>query len=410
MSQLSLRVDHVYKKFTRGERHDSLRDLIPALAKHAMRRAMRPMALKKEEFWALNDVCFEIQKGEAVGVIGHNGAGKSTILKHLSGIMRPTSGTVEVCGRLSALIEVGAGFHPDLTGRENVFLNGVILGMSRSEIRRKFDEIIEFAGLKEFVDTPVKRYSSGMHARLGFSIAAHLEPDILVIDEVLSVGDYTFQGKGIEKMKSVLRNGTTVIFVSHNLRAVADLCPRCLLLDHGRILADGPTTDILRTYMNQIGVRRVRQEESDTEIESVVIRGADGAALAYRSGDKMWVDVKLRARRRTRNFSCVLFVKDRAFYQIFDISTERLGSALLSLEAGEERMLCFELSLHLASGTFHVGVALRQHDTEKWFELMDPVASITVTSSIDVGRSVNLYPKVQVHAAVSHPTSEAKAV
>src|SRR5499427_6753487 len=198
MSDVALRMHQVFKKFARGERHDSLRDLIPALAKRLVSPG-RALQLSKEEFWALNDVCFEIRRGEAVGVIGHNGAGKSTILKHLSGIMRPTSGSVEVNGKLSALIEVGAGFHPDLTGRENVFLNGVILGMSRAEIRRKFDEIIEFSGLQQFVDTPVKRYSSGMHARLGFAVAAHLEPDILVIDEVLSVGDWAFQTKGIEK-------------------------------------------------------------------------------------------------------------------------------------------------------------------------------------------------------------------
>src|SRR5689334_17224375 len=226
MSDVALSMDHVYKKFSRGERHDSLRDLLPALARGALRRAVRPFELKKEEFWALNDVSFEIRRGEAVGIIGHNGAGKSTMLKHLSGIMKPTSGRISVNGRLSALIEVGAGFHPDLTGRDNVYLNGVILGMSRTEVRRKFDEIVDFSGMKDFIDMPVKRYSSGMYARLGFAVAAHLEPDILIIDEVLSVGDYLFQAKGVAKMKSIAANGSTVIFVSHNLGAVADLCPR----------------------------------------------------------------------------------------------------------------------------------------------------------------------------------------
>ena len=404
MPMIALRLNHVYKKFSRGERHDSLRDLIPALAKHAMRRAIRPIELKKEEFWALNDVCFEIQRGEAVGVIGHNGAGKSTILKHLSGIMRPTSGSVEVHGRLSALIEVGAGMHQDLTGRENVFLNGVILGMSRDEIRRKFDEIVDFSGLRPFIDTPVKRYSSGMHARLGFSVAAHMEPDILVIDEVLSVGDYAFQARGIEKMRSVLRNGTTVIFVSHNLRAVADLCPRSLLLNHGRLIADGNTPDIVSAYMDQIGTGRVRSEENDTEIESVVIRGTDGPTLAFRSGDKMWVDVKLRARRRTASLSCYLLLRDGAFYQIFNISTDRLGQGLLTLEAGEERLLSFELNLHLATGTFHVGVLLHRHDTDQWFESMDPAASISVTSPVEVGLAVNLYPTMAARPGEIAPT------
>src|SRR5882672_11090628 len=207
MTDVALRMDRVFKKFTKGERHDSLRDLIPALAKHVLRRVARPAELKKEEFWALQDISFEIKKGEAVGIIGHNGAGKSTMLKHLCGIMRPTSGTIAVNGRLSALIEVGAGFHQDLTGRENIVLNGVILGMTRAEIARKFDEIVEFSGLAEFIDTPVKRYSSGMYARLGFSVAAHLEPDILVIDEVLSVGDFVFQAKGVQKMRQIAASG-----------------------------------------------------------------------------------------------------------------------------------------------------------------------------------------------------------
>jgi lipopolysaccharide transport system ATP-binding protein len=394
MSNVALRMDRVYKKFSRGERHDSLRDLIPALARQTMRRARGPLELKEEEFWAIDDVSFEVGKGEALGVIGHNGAGKSTILKHLNGIMRPTSGSVEVHGRLSALIEIGAGFHPDLTGRENVFLNGVILGMSRSEIRRKFDEIVDFAGLRSFIDTPVKRYSSGMHARLGFSVAAHMEPDILVIDEVLSVGDYAFRERGIQKMRSVLMNGTTVVFVSHNLHAVVDLCPRCLLLDHGRLIADGSTRDVVQTYMEQIGTRRVRTQRADTEIESVVIRNAQGPTLEFKSGETIWVDLKLRALRPTDHLSCVLFLRDGSFHQIFNISTDRLGQGLIHLDSGDEREFSFELTLHLATGTFHIGVLLHRHDTNQWFENMDPAASISVTSQNQVGLAVNLYPKI----------------
>src|SRR3954467_5331388 len=229
MSEYSLRLDHVYKRFRRGEKHDSLRDLIPSLVRRAV-NPDRERALAPEEFWVLNHISFDLKRGETLGVIGHNGAGKSTMLKHLSGIMEPTRGKIEVNGRLSALIEVGAGFHPDLTGRENVYLNGVILGMSRAEVKRKFDEIVEFAGLEEFIDTPVKRYSSGMFARLGFSVAAHLDPDILLVDEVLSVGDYSFQRKCVERMTQVIENGTTVVFISHNLRAIGNLCARSLLL------------------------------------------------------------------------------------------------------------------------------------------------------------------------------------
>ncbi len=239
-----LRMDHVYKKFTKGERHDSLRDLIPALTKRAIRSFSAPPELRAQEFWALQDVSFEIRKGEAVGIIGHNGAGKSTMLKHLSGLLKPTRGRIDVVGRLSALIDVGAGFHPDLTGRENIFINGAILGMSRAEVRRKFDDIVAFSELKDFIDTPVKRYSSGMYARLGFAVAVHMEPDILIIDEVLSVGDYAFQTKGVEKMRSILKSGATVIFVSHSLRSVADLCDRALLFAKGRLLEDGPALNV----------------------------------------------------------------------------------------------------------------------------------------------------------------------
>jgi lipopolysaccharide transport system ATP-binding protein len=222
-----LEFEHVSKKFRRGELHDSLRDLLPSLASSLWRRGSNA-ELGQREFWALDDVSFSVARGEAFGIIGPNGAGKSTVLKILVGIMNPTSGTKTVRGSLSALIEVGAGFHPDLTGRENIFLNGAILGMSRRQIQARLAEIIEFSGLNKFIDTPVKRYSSGMYARLGFSIACHVEPDILVVDEVLSVGDWTFQNKSMAKMKSILKSGATVIFVSHNLKAVAELCNRAL--------------------------------------------------------------------------------------------------------------------------------------------------------------------------------------
>ena len=187
--------------------------------------------------------------------------------------MEPTRGSIEVNGRLSALIEVGAGFHPDLTGRENVFLNGVILGMSRAEVKRKFDEIVEFAGLEEFIDTPVKRYSSGMFARLGFSVAAHLEPDILVIDEVLSVGDFAFQRKGLEKMRAIAKSGATVIFVSHNLQAVAEFCHRGILLERGRVVADGPTDQVVRRYLDTAAIHDDRPARGPVRIAGTTIVG-----------------------------------------------------------------------------------------------------------------------------------------
>src|ERR1700734_2770989 len=239
MADVALRMEHVYKKFRKGETFNSLRDLIPALT-GSMFRQQELSEKDKREFWALRDISFEVHRGEALGIVGNNGAGKSTILKILSRIMKPTKGNLVVNGRLSALIEVSAGFHHDLTGRENIFLNGTILGMTNREIESKLDQIIAFSGLEEFIDTPVKRYSSGMYARLGFSVAAHVDPEILIVDEVLSVGDSVFQQKCIERMKEVIHSGAAVLFVSHNLKTVAEFCQRTLLVEKGRAVITGP--------------------------------------------------------------------------------------------------------------------------------------------------------------------------
>ncbi len=209
-------------------------------------RRLRP---PKRDFWALRDVSFEVQRGESLGIIGANGAGKSTILKLLSSITTPTSGEITINGRLSALIEVGSGFHPELTGRENIFLSGSILGMRRREIAAKLESIVEFAGLSQFLDVPVKRYSSGMYVRLGFSIAAHLEPDILLLDEVLAVGDASFQAKCLDRIKELERAGTTIVFISHDLIAVERVCDRAILMQRGEVVASGPPGEVIRKYM-----------------------------------------------------------------------------------------------------------------------------------------------------------------
>jgi lipopolysaccharide transport system ATP-binding protein len=227
-----------------------LRDDLVGLPRRLLARLSRNGEPSVETFWALKDISFDVKKGEVVGIIGRNGAGKSTLLKILNRITEPTSGTAEIYGRVGALLEIGTGFHPELTGRENIFMNGAILGMSRAEIRRKFDEIVAFADIEKFLDTPVKRYSSGMYVRLAFAIAAHLDPEILLIDEVLAVGDTEFQKKCLGKMEDVAtKEGRTVIFVSHNLGAIAQLCSRTIWLDAGMIRVIGEASNVVAQYL-----------------------------------------------------------------------------------------------------------------------------------------------------------------
>ena len=255
MSEFALRVEHLSKSYRLGERepYGSLRESISRAIRAPFRRAAngeRPMPTRSEPFWALQDVSFDIRPGEAVGIIGRNGAGKSTLLKILSRITKPTHGQAAIYGRINSLLEVGTGFHPELTGRENIYLNGSILGMTRSEIDRKFDEIVDFAEIEQFLDTPVKRFSSGMYLRLAFSVAAHLEPEILLVDEVLAVGDTVFQQKCLGKMSDVTHSGRTILFVSHNLLAIQQLCSRGILLDRGRVAADGDVRHVVEQYLS----------------------------------------------------------------------------------------------------------------------------------------------------------------
>ena len=249
VSDAAVVFDGVWKKFRRGERHDSIRDLIPAIARKLAGRG-QSTDLEGQEFWAVRDASFQVRRGQALGIIGPNGAGKSTTLKLLTRILKPTRGACELRGRVGALIEVAAGFHPDLTGRENVFLQGAIMGMRREETRRKFEEIVEFSGISAFIDTPVKRYSSGMSARLGFSIAVHLDPDVLVIDEVLAVGDMAFQQRAFARMQQILSRDIAVIVVSHQLDRIAQLCDRAILLRAGQVAFDGAPHEAIRAYIS----------------------------------------------------------------------------------------------------------------------------------------------------------------
>lgn len=253
MTHPAILVDNLSKQYRIGqiERYRSLRESLVKTFVSPIRNLNRPIPLQEKPlpFWALQGISFSVASGEIIGVIGRNGAGKSTLLKILARITRPTRGRARIYGRVGSLLEVGTGFHPELTGRENIYLNGAIIGMKKGEIQRKFDEIVSFAEIEQFLDTPVKRYSSGMYVRLAFAVAAHLEPEILLVDEVLSVGDAAFQRKSLGKMGEVVQAGRTVLFVSHQLSMVNTLCDRAILLDEGRLVADGETSNVVEHYL-----------------------------------------------------------------------------------------------------------------------------------------------------------------
>jgi lipopolysaccharide transport system ATP-binding protein len=287
-NEIAIRVRGLGKKYIIGgpqEKYLTMRDAIVNSVKAPFHRNPdKNLCTSANVFWALKDVSFDVHNGEVVGIIGRNGAGKSTLLKILSRITAPTEGTVELHGRVGSLLEVGTGFHPEMTGRENIFLNGSILGMKKIEIEQKFEEIVKFAEIDKFIDTPVKRYSSGMYVRLAFAVAAHLEPEILVVDEVLAVGDAGFQKKCLGKMGEVAKEGRTVLFVSHNMGAIGQLCDRCILLENGNKKMDGPSESVIAAYLEQSSqtnnlspiVKFDSNPELDMQILSLAIYNHEG--------------------------------------------------------------------------------------------------------------------------------------
>jgi lipopolysaccharide transport system ATP-binding protein len=394
MPEAALQMEHVYKKFRKGEIYNSLRDLLPALT-GKMFRQQELRESDRREFWALQDLSFEVKRGEAFGIIGHNGAGKSTALKILSRIMNPTKGRMIVHGRLSALIEVAAGFHPDLTGRENIFLNGTILGMTKREIESKLDQIVEFSGIEQFIDTPVKRYSSGMYARLGFSVATHVDPEVLLVDEVLSVGDYLFQNKCVERMKEVIGSGATVLFVSHNLKTVAEFCHRCLLLERGRAVKIGPAQEVIASYLTRSGSARTGDADATPiAISKVGVRNSHGECVRFRSGDKAWIDVEVTGHRRSEKLDITFFITDEKHESVFDTSIQRLGLDSFALDEGEVFTCTFELNLNMVSGIYHPSVLVMRNDTQTKYDRWEPAATIYVSADEDVRGVVHCFPKL----------------
>ena len=331
MSEPGILFDGVWKKFQRGEVHDSLRDLIPALVKRLSGRGPRADQLNsKDDFWALQDLSFEVKPGEVLGLIGGNGAGKSTALKVMNGILRPTRGSRVVRGRVGALIEIAAGFHQDLTGRENVYLQGSIMGMSRQLIRQKFDEIVEFSGISEFIDTPVKRYSSGMNARLGFAIAANLEPEVLIIDEVLAVGDASFQQRAFGRIQDMATSGIPVAIVSHQLDRINSLCTKAIVLQRGQPVLEGTPAECTAFYLGQtLGASAPQTGTTDGVVDLHTLRVVGRTPTT--SGDLVTVELEGRTHNwRTAGERAIQFLLKTAHDQTchFRASTSLYGVEL----------------------------------------------------------------------------------
>jgi lipopolysaccharide transport system ATP-binding protein len=344
-------------------------------------RQLKRLRTRTEAFWALRDVSFQVQRGEALGIIGQNGAGKSTILKLLSSITAPTDGRITIDGRLSALIEVGSGFHPELSGRENIYLSGSILGMRRRDIDAKLERIVEFAGVRQFIDTPVKRYSSGMYVRLGFAIAAHLEPDILLLDEVLAVGDASFQAKCIQRIKELEAGGTTIVFISHDLTAVERICDRAILMRRGRIVAEGLPREVIKAYhevdvsptkfagAGSVAAAHHRWPESDAapgdevvRLRSARIRTRDGATMGTHDvrrpiGIEVVYDVLADGHLLIPNYH--LIRGDGSYlFGVQDVATEW---RYRPRPAGRYTSTAWLPGNFMAPGTFSVDVAVSAH-------------------------------------------------
>ncbi|MGO4666602.1 ABC transporter ATP-binding protein [Bosea sp. 2RAB26] len=304
------------------------------------------------EYWALRDVTFDIEEGERVGIIGANGAGKSTLLKILSRVTAPTEGRVEIFGKVGSLLEVGAGFHPELSGRENVFLNGAILGMSNIEIRRKFDQIVHFSGVEKFIDTPVKHYSSGMYVRLAFSVSAWLDPDILIVDEVLAVGDQAFQKKCIERMRELTKEGRTVLFVSHSLATVSQMCRKALYLEAGRMVSFGPVVEATREYNSNV-IEQIEADEAERyEQEHADVRGlagAEGGTIALASGKDMTSGAERRRHWRWHRAEFTLPDPTVEVWSDYPGAVECLGGSISTEEGGIADKLPIHHALHVTS-------------------------------------------------------------
>jgi lipopolysaccharide transport system ATP-binding protein len=366
---------------------------------------------KIEEFWALADVSFEVKRGEALGIIGRNGAGKSTLLKILSRITEPTHGRATIRGRVASLLEVGTGFHQDLTGRENIFLNGAILGMSRAEIKSKFDEIVDFAEIEKFLDTPVKRYSSGMYVRLAFAVAAHLEPEILIIDEVLAVGDVVFQKKCLGKMKTTANSGRTVLFVSHNMQTVAGLTERAILLQAGRVAAIGRSAEIIEQYLAEHGPASTVYERAASGTQPEITRvelhtGRSGQVQQF--GKPMAIDVEIHAPEPVPNAAVsfqIVTSRHQPVLHVLNLDSE----VPMLRSAGTYRLRCLFPRLRLYPGNYYLNFYFGASEPRRVFEAPHQICPFEV-AVLDEVREFYWYPDNALYVEDVQWTSQAVAL
>jgi ABC-type polysaccharide/polyol phosphate transport system ATPase subunit len=393
--------DHVWKKFHRGEVHDSLRDLIPAVARRIMGKGPPRAELHEGDFWALRDVSFEVKPGEALGIIGSNGAGKSTILKTLTKILRPTRGSCAVHGRVGALIEIAAGFHQDLTGRENVFLQGAIMGMRRREIEASFDEIVEFSEISEFIDTPVKRYSSGMNARLGFSIAAHLNPDVLIVDEVLAVGDMRFQQKAFDRIRQLVRRDIPVVVVSHQLDRIASLCTKAIVMEKGRVTAQGTAREAIASYLrNTTAVTESEESPTSATVTSVELAAPDGAVPSGEAAEFVLTGVMAGKSMQRQELVGIRVRSLETGMQIYAKSIPELD-----VSSAKEGRFTAKVILHMnvTPGLYCVEGFVRNKTWDWWLEGRGAAAYVQVSDSS------TFYGSVQLNLLVEGATVEGVA-
>jgi len=364
MSDVVLEFNHVWKKFRKGERATSLRDFIPAMTKKLFNGNQKE-ELQEKEFWSVKDVFFQVKRGESLGIIGPNGAGKSTILKLLSKILKPNKGDIRVDGRLSALIEVGAGFHQDLTGRENIYLNAAILGMKKDEVNKKFDEIVEFSELEEFIDTPVKRYSSGMYARLGFSVAAYVDPEIILIDEILSVGDLRFQQKCFNKMEKFKANGVAIIFISHNISAISRLCDNVILLNKGECLIQDIPSKVIAMYLDNDFKGKFLSYYNIKILKSEFINSGTNHYTAI-PHEKVELLIQITSKELITQYNIgFAVISDQTGGSIFSIGAIQTGATLPEINPGQLINVSISFYAHLCKGEYSIVMEIYDNKDNK---------------------------------------------